>query len=359
MRAMLASQPSLWTEINGHRTRVMGTFAMGPTFASSGHVIATDLNFLRLFPDRSEGLVDIGLVMLQPGANPAAVRDAIDAVLPDDVRVLTREQFLAVEQAYWTHHLPIGFIFLLGSLLGLVVGAVIVYQILYTDVSDHLREYATLKAMGYLDRDLYSRRPGSPDPVVSRLLPRLRVGAAAVLRRAHGHGLPIKMTSQRTISVFVLTVVTCARRQHGDAEDPPRRSGVGLLSAGTGHRPSQREPLVRGRIPATADPVRHHDRHPGRRDRHHHRAVRIRQDHDAHAGVRPAHGAGGHRPHPRSPSCAGPRARRWCGSVIASASSSRRTTCSVRSRRRRTCRRRWPSTATYRWPRRAGARWRC
>lgn len=210
VRAMLASQPSLWTEINGHRTRVMGTFSMGPTFASSGHVIATDLNFLRLFPDRSEGLVDIGLVTLEPGANPAAVRDAIDAVLPDDVRVLTREQFLALEQGYWTHHLPIGFIFNLGSLLGLVVGGVIVYQILYADVIDHLPEYATLKAMGYLDRDLFAI-VGQEALYLSCLgfIPGFVASLALYWVLRTGTGILVEMTWQRTTSVFLLTLVTC------------------------------------------------------------------------------------------------------------------------------------------------------
>jgi putative ABC transport system permease protein len=44
---------------------------------------------------------------------------------------------------------PSAFIFGLGVAMGFIVGIVIVYQILYTDVSDHLAEYATLKAMGY------------------------------------------------------------------------------------------------------------------------------------------------------------------------------------------------------------------
>jgi putative ABC transport system permease protein len=38
--------------------------------------------------------------------------------------------------------------------MGLVVGMIIVYQILFADISDHLKEYATLKAMGYTNRYL-------------------------------------------------------------------------------------------------------------------------------------------------------------------------------------------------------------
>ncbi len=35
--------------------------------------------------------------------------------------------------------------------MGFIVEAVIVYQILYTDVNHHLKQYATLKAIGYTD----------------------------------------------------------------------------------------------------------------------------------------------------------------------------------------------------------------
>jgi putative ABC transport system permease protein len=41
-----------------------------------------------------------------------------------------------------------------GVIMGLVVGMIIVYQILFADISDHLKEYATLKAMGYANRYL-------------------------------------------------------------------------------------------------------------------------------------------------------------------------------------------------------------
>jgi putative ABC transport system permease protein len=62
---------------------------------------------------------------------------------------LTHQGFIDFEQRYWQTSTSIGFIFTLGVGMGFIVGTVIVYQILYTDVSDHLAEYATLKAMGY------------------------------------------------------------------------------------------------------------------------------------------------------------------------------------------------------------------
>jgi putative ABC transport system permease protein len=94
----------------------------------------------------------VGLVTLEPGVDPIAVRDAIRAVLPDDVLVLTREEWIEREKSYWMETTPIGAVFSFGVVVGLAVGAIIVYQILFADVSDHLPEYATLKAMGYSNR---------------------------------------------------------------------------------------------------------------------------------------------------------------------------------------------------------------
>src|SRR5207244_5824682 len=92
------------------------------------------------------------LVKVADGADPKAVRDALRAALPDDVRVLPRADLASEEEGFWTNSTPVGFIFMLGLVVGFVVGVVICYQILATEVNDHLAEFATLKAMGYHDR---------------------------------------------------------------------------------------------------------------------------------------------------------------------------------------------------------------
>jgi len=208
--ALMAAGP-LATEVNERRVHVAGLFRMGPTFGSSGHVITSDLNFLRLFPDRREGLIDMGFITLAPGTDPARARDAVDAVLPSDVRVMTRDEFIAVERGYWAEHLPIGFIFNLGSLMGLIVGGVIVYQILYADVVDHLPEYATLKAMGYSDRHLFG--------VIAQeswflsclgFIPGFLVAQGLYWLMQTQTNIPIDMTVTRVVSVFLLTLSACA-----------------------------------------------------------------------------------------------------------------------------------------------------
>ena len=69
----------------------------------------------------------------------------------DDTRIMTIQGYIDFEKGYWQKSTAIGFIFTLGTVMGFIVGIVIVYQILYTDVSDHIAEYATLKAMGYVN----------------------------------------------------------------------------------------------------------------------------------------------------------------------------------------------------------------
>src|SRR5262249_61657530 len=63
---------------------------------------------------------------------------------------------------------PINFIFTLGAAVGFLVGFAIVYQVLFTDVNNHLPQYATLKAIGYSDG--YLRRGGVGEAVILSLL---------------------------------------------------------------------------------------------------------------------------------------------------------------------------------------------
>ncbi|MGH2416347.1 MAG: ABC transporter permease DevC, partial [Microcystaceae cyanobacterium] len=137
------------TELNGHQITVGGLVTLGTSFAADGNVIVSYLTFLRLFPERAKDQIDIGLIELKPGVNPVVVLHQLEAILPKDVKVLTHQGFVEFEKHYWTTSTAIGFIFASGTAIGFVVGIVIVYQILYANVSDHLPEYATLKAIGY------------------------------------------------------------------------------------------------------------------------------------------------------------------------------------------------------------------
>jgi putative ABC transport system permease protein len=199
------------TELNNKLISVKGLFTNGSSFAADGNVITSDSTFLQLFPDRKPEQIEVGLITLKPGTNVKQVQSQLAAGLPNDVKVLTTEEFAQIEKNYWAGGTGIGFIFGLGVGVGFIVGIVIVYQILYADVSDHLPEYATLKAMGYTN--LYLLGVLTQEALLLAVLGFLpgfalsfglyQVTYAATL-------LPISMTVDRAISVLVLTIIMCS-----------------------------------------------------------------------------------------------------------------------------------------------------
>jgi putative ABC transport system permease protein len=140
---------SVEVEIGSRRVDVVGLIEIGPSFGADGNVVLSEVNFRRLVKERQVAAVDLVAIRLKPGTDIASAQARLQQVLPADVMVLTQEQLRAHERRYWEEATPIGFIFAFGSLMGLVVGMVIVYQILFSDIAGHLKEYATLKAMGY------------------------------------------------------------------------------------------------------------------------------------------------------------------------------------------------------------------
>ena len=198
------------TEVSGRKITVGGLFQLGASFSADGNLITSDVNLIRMIPERTLGLIDIGLINVEPGGDVSAVITELQNSLPDDVLVLSKQGFVQFERNYWETSTTIGFIFTLGTMMGFIVGMVIVYQILYTDVSDHLAEYATLKAMGYKSRFLYSVVLQEAFILaVLGFIPgfALCLGLYKLVR--DGTSLPMFMTSDRVITVFVLTLIMC------------------------------------------------------------------------------------------------------------------------------------------------------
>lgn len=197
-------------EVGDRRIEVGGLIELGASFGSDGNLITSDLNFLRLFEDRDQGLIDIGLIKLKPGADAEVVVAKLKQYLPKDVEVLSKQKFIEKETNYWAKSTPIGFIFTLGTIMGFIVGTVIVYQILYSEVSDHLAEYATLKAMGYTDT--YLLLVVFQEAVILATLGFVPGFGFALLQYNLARSatlLPIFMTLNRAVLVFMLTILMC------------------------------------------------------------------------------------------------------------------------------------------------------
>jgi putative ABC transport system permease protein len=199
------------TEINDRQVEVTGLFQMGTSFGIDGTVITSDDNWLRLFPNKPRSEIQLGLIRLKDGQDPDAVRDAMAGYLPDDVLVLTKQQFVQREKDYWNSATPIGYIFAFGAIMGFVVGAIIVYQILFADVSEHLNEYATLRAIGYKNR-FVSGIVLQQAAILAVLgyLPGLGIVYWLYGKAAAATNLPLYITQERAITVFLMTLAMCA-----------------------------------------------------------------------------------------------------------------------------------------------------
>jgi putative ABC transport system permease protein len=201
---------SVKTEINRRTIQVVGLFPLGASFATDGTLITSQENFLRFFPDRNAGQVTLGLVKIKAGADVNQVLADIQATLPKDAIATTKLGYLDVEQAYWASNTPIGVIFGLGAVMAFVVGIVIVFQILSTDVNEHLGEYATFKAMGYGDRFIiFIVLEEAMILAVLGFIPGLALALGQYALIANVAALPISMTFARFSFVFFLTMVMC------------------------------------------------------------------------------------------------------------------------------------------------------
>lgn len=140
---------NITTEVNDRKVKIGGLFSLGGSiFSADGILITSDLNFSRLL-QRPLEKVSVGLVKLKPDVNIQKVLNNLTTKLPKGVKILTLKSYMNREKDYWRQGSPIGSIFTIGTVMGFIVGSVIVYQVLYSEVSDHLAEYATLKAIGY------------------------------------------------------------------------------------------------------------------------------------------------------------------------------------------------------------------
>lgn len=199
------------TELNGKQIQVDGVFTNGASFAADGNVIASDSTFLQLFPNHSPRQIEVGLIHLKPGVDVELVRTQLAAFLPEDVLIGTTEDFAQIEREYWTNGTGIGFIFGLGVGVGFIVGIVIVYQILYSDVSEHLPEYATLKAMGYTDNYLLGVLVQEALLLaILGYLPSVALALGLYQLAFASTMLPLSMTARRAVTVLILTILMCA-----------------------------------------------------------------------------------------------------------------------------------------------------
>jgi putative ABC transport system permease protein len=196
-------------EIGGREVQVVGLFDMGAGLGADGDAIISPSGLTRVTPGRELSEVSLGLIRVKEGAGDDVLA-ALQKALPPDVQAMSRDDVLSQEKDFWVFDTPIGMIFMLGVGVGVMVGAVIVYQVLASDVAHHLREYATLKAIGYNDRFLSGVvLQQAVILAVLGYLPGLVISAILYRLTSWLASLPITFTAGNLALVFVLTLVMC------------------------------------------------------------------------------------------------------------------------------------------------------
>jgi putative ABC transport system permease protein len=203
------------TELARRNIRIVGAISLGPDFTTDGTVITADRTFMKFFSphDLEEGEltdVEFGVIKVRSDRSPAQVQRALQQALPANIAVRTKAELVELETGFQNNVSPVGPIFMLGTAIGFVVGMMITYQILYTDLSDQLPQYATLKAMGYADAYLVRivlEQAGFYGLV--GFVPALLCGV--VLYHVIGEIalLPLRMSAGILLGTFVLTVGMC------------------------------------------------------------------------------------------------------------------------------------------------------
>jgi putative ABC transport system permease protein len=192
-------------EIDDRKVTIGGQYALGTGFMGLGVALASTANFARLFPQRGSTIVNLGAIRLKAGVDPDRAAGVLQKLT--GARIFTRQELEAHETAYWTTRTSVGIIFGSGLLISLVVGIMIVYQIVSTQVGRQLPQFATLKAIGYRDRALAATVSAmSLLIVIAGFIPALAAafGLYSLIRQKTL--LPVMMSEMRLLAVFAASL---------------------------------------------------------------------------------------------------------------------------------------------------------
>lgn len=210
MAERLRTESATYATLNGKRLRIAGTFNLGQTMDTKGFLLLGLPVFARYFPDEDANSLSMGGLVLQPGADLQGVQARLAQALPKDIAVLTRQELMDREGDYWKTQTQIGFIISVLVCVSTITGAVIIYQILFADVTEHLREYATLKAIGH--SDLFLTMIVLKQGVIVAILgflPGSAMAAGFFSFLREWNNLPFTLTTAMLGTVFLLELVAC------------------------------------------------------------------------------------------------------------------------------------------------------
>jgi putative ABC transport system permease protein len=194
-------------EIGNQKARVVAVTKGIRSFTTTPQVFAS-LERARAYLGVPAAKANYFIVRLAPGADVAAVRSRLAAVLTD-AEVLTPAEFGHRSRVFWLFDTGAGAALLGSAILGIIVGTIIVAQTLYSSTKDHLKEFATLRAIG--SSCAYILKVILIQALLSAVIGfsiAAAIGVAIVHATAEA-ALPVVMTPYLTLGLFALTIAMC------------------------------------------------------------------------------------------------------------------------------------------------------
>jgi len=134
------------TEIYGHRAKVLGFCRGVGTFTTAPYVFTSFKNALD-YSLMKQGQTKYVVLKAKPDVTPEELQQRLRARM-SGVDIYTTKEFSTATRHYWLHGTGMGLGVIVATLLGLIVGVVIVGQTMYSATIERLQEYGTLKALG-------------------------------------------------------------------------------------------------------------------------------------------------------------------------------------------------------------------
>lgn len=191
--------------------RAVGLFRMGSTFAADSNIVSSDATAIQLASRQiNQGEISLGVIKLKSTSETIRVQKYLQKIYGKELQVLTKSQLIEAEKNYWNSATALGIVFGFGTFMGLLVGGIVVYQVLYTDVSDHLKEYATLKAMGFSNAFILSIVIQEALLLAtSAFIPATLVSAGLYAFLSSATAIRISMTPDKILLVGLMTFMVC------------------------------------------------------------------------------------------------------------------------------------------------------
>lgn len=195
--------------LDDHPVTIAGHFSLGMFFYADGAAIVRNV-FLPPLSGASSRDVHIGLVALDPGADPVRTKAALVGALPPDVQVLTRKELIDGEQNFFLSTKPLGIMVTVGMAVAFLAGIVVLWQVLSAEIMRRINEFATLSAMGF----------GAPFVLgvgfcetfllgMAAFLPAMLVGAMILQVLEWATHLPAAATPGLILKVLGIVLVMC------------------------------------------------------------------------------------------------------------------------------------------------------